>query len=107
MGRLLMEGGATLKAVDVKVLHPDNAERYFAQREGLGRYAFLLDMTHELQNELPHGLILSMVNARSGLKALSVVSGPLGAALFGRGRQHRAGAKSPTTQLGAGMWGWT
>ncbi len=30
-------------------------------------------MTHELQNELPHGLILSMVNARSGLKALSVV----------------------------------
>lgn len=73
MGRLLMEGGATLKAVDVKVLHPDNAERYFAQREGLNRFAFLLDMTHELQNELPHGLILSMVNARSGLKALSVV----------------------------------
>lgn len=73
MGRLLMEGGATLKAVDVKVLHPDNAVRYFAQREGLGRYAFLLDMTHELQNELPHGLVLSMVNARSGLKALSAV----------------------------------
>lgn len=73
MGRLLMEGGATLKAVDVKVLHPDNAERYFVQREGLGRYAFLLDMTHELKNELPHGLILSMVNARSGLKSLSSV----------------------------------
>lgn len=73
MGRLLMEGGATLKAVDVKVLHPDNAVRYFAQREGLGRYAFLLDMTHGLQNELPHGLILSMVNARSGLKSLSTV----------------------------------
>ena len=73
MGRLLMEGGAPLKAVDVKVLHKDNADRYFVQREGLGRYAFLLDMTHELQNELPHGLILSMVNARSGLKALATV----------------------------------
>jgi hypothetical protein len=73
MGRLLMEGGAPLKAVDVKVLHTDNEDRYLAQREGLGRYAFLLDMTHEIQNELPHGLILKMVNARSGLKALATV----------------------------------
>jgi Family of unknown function (DUF6352) len=73
MGRLLMEGGAQLKAVDVKVLHRDNEARYLAQREGLGRYAFLLDMTHEIQNELPHGLILKMVNARSGLKALAIV----------------------------------
>ena len=73
MGRLLMEAGASLKAVDVKVLHADNAEQYFAQREGLGRYAFLLDLTHEIQNQLPHGLVLSMVNARSGLKALAGV----------------------------------
>jgi hypothetical protein len=73
MGRLLMEAGASLKAVDVKVLHPDNAAQYWAQREGLGRHAFLLDMTHEIQNELPHGLVLTMVNARSGLKALSGV----------------------------------
>ena len=73
MGRLLMEAGASLKAVDVRVLHTDNAEQYFAQREGLGRYAFLLDMTHEIQNKLPHGLVLNMVNARSGLKALSLV----------------------------------
>jgi hypothetical protein len=73
MGRLLMEGGAPLKAVDVKVLHQGNEDRYLTQREGLGRYAFLLDMTHEIQNELPHGLILKMVNARSGLKALANV----------------------------------
>ena len=73
MGRMLIEGGAPLKAVDVKVLHKDNGERYFAQREGLGRYAFLLDMTHEIQNQLPHGLVLNMVNARSGLKALADV----------------------------------
>ena len=73
MGRLLMEAGASLKAVDARVLHPDNAGQYFVQREGLGRYAFLLDMTHEIQNKLPHGLVLNMVNARSGLKALSLV----------------------------------
>lgn len=73
VGRLLREGGAALQPVDVKVLHPDNAERYLTQREGLGRYAFLLDLTHEIQNQLPHGLVLSMVNARSGLKALSGV----------------------------------
>jgi len=73
MGRLLKEAGASLKAVDMKVLHSDNAAQYFAQREGQGRHAFLLDMTHALQNPLPHGLVLSMVNARSGLKALSQV----------------------------------
>ena len=101
MGRLLMEGGATLKAVDVKVLHPDNAERYFAQREGLGRYAFLLDMTHELQNELPHGLILSMVNARSGLKALSVV--------LARWVQHFLGVAvsiEPVQKVDDPAWRW-
>lgn len=73
MGRLLVEGGATLKAVDVKVLHPDNAQAYWLQREGLGRYAFLLDMTHELHKQLPHGLVLNMAHAHSGLKALSQV----------------------------------
>lgn len=73
MGRLLKQAGAALQPVEVKVLHNDNAAQYFVQREGLGRYAFLLDMTHEIQNRLPHGLVLSMVNARSGLKALSTV----------------------------------
>jgi hypothetical protein len=85
----------------VKVLHPDNAERYLAQREGLGRYAFLLDMTHELKNELPHGLILSMVNARSGLKALSVV--------LARWVQHFLGVTvsiEPVQQVDDPAWRW-
>lgn len=101
VGRLLMEGGAPLKAVDVKVLHPDNAERYFVQREGLGRYAFLLDMTHELKNELPHGLILSMVNARSGLKALSLV--------LARWVQHFMGVAvhiEPVAKVDDPAWRW-
>ena len=101
MGRLLMEGGATLKAVDVQVLHPDNAERYFAQRSGLGRYAFSLDMTHELQNELPHGLVLNMLNARSGLKALSVV--------LARWVQHFLGVAvriEPVQKVDDPAWRW-
>ncbi len=101
MGRLLMEAGAPLKAVDIKVLHPDNAERYFAQREGLGRYAFLLDMTHEIQNKLPHGLVLSMVNARSGLKALSLV--------LRRWVQHFLGVAvqiEPVQQVDDPAWRW-
>ena len=101
MGRLLLEGGAPLKAVDVKVLHPDNAERYWVQREGLGRYAFLLDMTHELHNELPHGLVVSMVNARSGLKALSVV--------LARWVQHFLGVAvqiEPVQKINDPAWRW-
>ncbi|MGV0959057.1 MAG: DUF6352 family protein [Limnohabitans sp.] len=101
MGRLLVEGGAPLKAVDVKVLHKDNAERYFMQREGLGRYAFLLDMTHEIQNELPHGLILSMVNARSGLKAL--------ASVLTRWVQHFLGVSvqiEPVQKVDDPAWRW-
>jgi len=101
MGRLLIEGGAPLKAVDVQVLHKDNADRYFAQREGLGRYAFLLDMTHEIQNELPHGLVLSMVKAHSGLKALSVV--------LARWVQHFLGAAvqiEPVQKVDDPAWRW-
>jgi len=101
MGRLLMGGGAPLKAVDVKVLHKDNEDRYLSQREGLGRYAFLLDMTHEVQNELPHGLILKMVNARSGLKALSVV--------LARWVQHFLGVSvgiEPVQKVDDPAWRW-
>lgn len=101
MGRMLLEGGAPLKAVDVKVLHKDNTERYFAQREGLGRYAFLLDMTHEIQNQLPHGLVLNMVNARSGLKALAEV--------LSRWVQHFLGVAvhiDPVQKVDDPAWRW-
>ena len=101
MGRLLMEAGAPLKAVDVKVLHADNTGQYFAQREGLGRYAFLLDLTHEIQNKLPHGLVLSMVNARSGLKALSFV--------LARWLQHVLGVAvqiEPVQKVDDPAWRW-
>ena len=101
MGRLLMEAGASLKAVDVRVLHADNTAQYFVQREGLGRYAFLLDLTHELQNKLPHGLVLNMVNARSGLKALSLV--------LARWVQHFLGVAvqiEPVQKVDDPAWRW-
>lgn len=73
MGRLLLQGGAALPTVQMEVLGPDNADRYWHSREGAGRFSFLLDLTHEVQRELPHGLTLTMTRAQSGLKALAFV----------------------------------
>jgi hypothetical protein len=93
VGRLLLEGGAALKSVDVKVLHKDNEERYLAQREGLGRYAFLLDLTHEIQND-----------ARASKRWRSCW--PAGCATLWASRCRSNRCKKWTTPLGAGMWGW-
>ena len=73
VGRLLVQGGASLAPVQVEVLGEDNAERYLASRAGPGGFNFVLDFTHEVRNELPHGLTLTMTRARSGLKALARV----------------------------------
>ena len=73
VGRLLMQGGASLPATQVEVLGDDNTARYLNSRAGQGRFNFVLDLTHEIQNELPHGLTLTMTRSRSGLKALAAV----------------------------------
>lgn len=73
LGRLLRQGGASLPKVQMEVLGPDNAARYGQSRAGAGRFNFLLDLTHEVQHELPHGLTLTMNRAQSGLKALARV----------------------------------
>src|SRR5690606_9455734 len=73
VGRLLMQGGATLPETQIEVLGDDNAERYLRSRAAEGRFNFVLDLTHEIQNDLPHGLTLTMTRARSGLKALAAV----------------------------------
>jgi hypothetical protein len=73
VGRLLMQGGATVPAVQIEVLGADNGHRYMKSRRGAGRFNFVLDLTHEVQNELPHGLTLTMNRAQSGLKALAQV----------------------------------
>ena len=71
MGRFLAEAKAPMRDVNMQVLTDDNAAAYFQQ--DARRHAFLLDLTHEVSNDLSHGLVLTMTRARSGLKALSSV----------------------------------
>ena len=71
MGRFLAEAKAPMAAVNMQVLADDNAQAYFQQ--AAGRHAFLLDLTHEVTNDLSHGLTFTMTRARSGLKALAGV----------------------------------
>ena len=69
-GRFLAEAKAPLRTVNLQVLTDDNAPDYWRQAD---RHAFLLDLTHEVSNDLSHGLVLTMTRARSGLKALASV----------------------------------
>ncbi len=73
VGRLLMQSGAAIPEVNIEVLGDDNAERYLKSRVGNGRFNFVLDLTHEIQRELSHGLTLTMNRSQSGLKALAQV----------------------------------
>lgn len=73
VGRLLMQGGAAVPVVQMEVLGAESAGRYMNGLVGAGRFNFLLDLTHEIQRELPHGLTLTMNRAQSGLKALAQV----------------------------------
>jgi hypothetical protein len=70
LGRLLMENKTRLREAELAVLDAGNAAQY---RERSERYRYLLDLTHEVQQELSHGLTLRMTRARSGLKALARV----------------------------------
>jgi hypothetical protein len=71
-GRFLAEAGAPVRAIELQVLNDGNAAAYWQETEA-GRHRFLLDLTHEVNNDLSHGLVLTMVRARSGLKALAGV----------------------------------
>jgi hypothetical protein len=70
VGRLLRQSGALQPTAQVQVLTPENAVDYWQASE---RYHFLLDLTHELTQDLSHGLTFKMTRARSGLKALARV----------------------------------
>lgn len=70
IGRLLVDGKAPLRTVNLEVLGVDNAQAYWQADE---RHTFLLDLTHELTHDLSHGLSFTMTRARSGLKALARV----------------------------------
>lgn len=69
-GRFLAEAGAPLRSIEMQVLADDNAPDYWQDGE---RHSFLLDLTHQVSNDLSHGLVLTMTRARSGLTALARV----------------------------------
>lgn len=70
LGRLLLENKTSLRTAELAVLDPSNAAHYLERSE---HHRSLLDLTHEVQQELSHGLTLRMTRARSGLKALARV----------------------------------
>jgi hypothetical protein len=69
-GRFLAEAQAPLRSMDMQVLTDANAPDYW---QASARHNFLLDLTHEISNDLSHGLVFTMTRARSGLKALARV----------------------------------
>ena len=72
LGRLLVQAKAPVKAVDVVVLGPESASRYW-QAAAHGRHTLLLDLSHEITQEVGHGLQFTLKNGRSGLPALASV----------------------------------
>ncbi len=70
MGRLLKQSDMVVRPVDLQVLSDDNAPRYW---QTMHRHHFVLDLTHEVSNELKHGLKLTMTRSQSGLTALARV----------------------------------
>lgn len=70
LGQLLRENQARLREAELAVLDAGNAALYAQRSES---HRFLLDLTHEVQQDLSHGLTLRMTRARSGLKALARV----------------------------------
>ncbi len=70
LGRLLVQAQAGLPTVQMQVLCEDNAAGYWQAGE---RFMHLLDLRHELTQDLGHGLQFKLARSRSGLKALSRV----------------------------------
>jgi len=98
MGRLLLESGALQPRIDMQVLSADNALQYWQASD---RHHYLLDLTHELAQDLSHGLTLKMTRARSGLKALARVLERWVAHLLGVQVQIE-----PAHQITDSAWRW-
>lgn len=81
LGRLLAQAQQPLRAAEMQVLQPANAQAYWAEatrtpRGGsaaLARHSFLLDLTHTIEQDLGHNLVFRLTHARSGLQGLALV----------------------------------
>ena len=102
LGRLLAQASQPLRAVQMQVLQADAQAAYWteAARPG-GRHVFLLDLTHQIKQELGHGLAFHLTHAHSGLKAL--------AAVLQRWVQHLLGVAvqiTPLQKIDDPQWRW-
>ncbi|CAN5144820.1 hypothetical protein BH11PSE9_BH11PSE9_37350 [soil metagenome] len=98
IGRLLVQNNAPMAAIDMRVLSADNASDYW---RASGRHSFVLDLTHEVSNDLGHGLRFTMTRADSGLKAL--------ASVLARWVEHFLGAVvtiTPLQRIEDASWRW-
>ena len=97
-----MDNLLALFAQQMQVLQVDNAAAYWAEasRPG-GRHVFLLDLTHQIKQELGHGLAFHLTHAHSGLKAL--------ASVLERWVQHLLGVAvhmEPLQKIDDAQWRW-
>ena len=102
LGRLLAQAAQPVKVVQMQVLQADRQAAYWAEAaRGGGRHNFLLDLTHEIKQDLGHGLAFHLTHAHSGLKAL--------AAVLERWVQHLLGVQvhiRPLQKIEDAQWRW-
>ena len=102
IGRLLTQAQIPTKGLELPVLGPNNAQRYWAEATRADfRSTLLLDLTQQLSTDVGHGLQFKMNNARSGLKPL--------AALMQRWVQHLLGVEvaiEPIHRIDDPQWRW-
>ena len=102
LGRLLAQAAQPLRTAEMRVLHADAQAAYWAEAaKPAGRHLFLLDLTHQIKQELGHGLAFHVTNAHSGLKAL--------AAVLQRWVQHLLGVAvqiTPLQKIDDPQWRW-
>ena len=98
IGRLLVQGKVPLRAHALTVLGIDNASDYWRRSD---RHDTVLDLTHEISNDLGHGLHFTMARRHSGLAALARV--------LQRWVVHFLGAQvtiTPLQRIDDAAWRW-
>ena len=98
LGRLLAQAQAPLRSLKLEVLSADNEADYWAADE---RHRHLLDLRHELHQDLGHGIHFKLKNARSGLQALALV--------LQRWVAHLLGVEvhiEPVSRVDDAQWRW-
>ena len=106
LGRLLAQANIPVKATQMAVLsadpaHDNRADYWQDAKRHEPRHNFLLDLTHDIKQELGHGITFHLTNANSGLKAL--------AALLERWVQHLLGVQvsvKPMQRIDDAQWRW-